>query len=56
LSDLRAPMTDILKAFTAQLTELQQYKARYGPLDRQTNGRVRDIGETSSDGSDTEQE
>ncbi|KAK0632139.1 adenyl cyclase [Immersiella caudata] len=56
LSDLRAPMTDILKAFMSQLTELHQYKAKYGPLDGQTNGRVQDLGETSSDGSETEQE
>jgi hypothetical protein len=56
LSDLRAPMTDILKSFTAQLAELQQYQAKYGPLDAKTNGRVQEFSDTSSDGSETEQE
>ncbi|KAK0657195.1 protein phosphatase 2C [Cercophora newfieldiana] len=50
LSDLRAPMTDILKSFTAQLKELQQYKQKYGAS---SNGRVEEVSDT---GSDTEQE
>jgi adenylate cyclase len=33
LDQLRAPMGDILGALTAQLQELQRYKARYGELD-----------------------
>jgi len=44
LADLRAPMAMVLDSFTAQLAELQRYRARYGSL------------EEIEDGSDTEQE
>ncbi|KAK3382340.1 phosphatase 2C-domain-containing protein [Lasiosphaeria ovina] len=50
LSDLRAPMTSVLSSVATQLAELQQYKARYGPLRE-----VEEI-EDGTDGSDTEQE
>ncbi len=32
LDDLRTPMSVILDNLTIQLTELERYKARYGPL------------------------
>jgi adenylate cyclase len=62
LSDLRAPMTEILKSFTSQLAELQQYKARYGALEPAgCVNHVEELDDSSSEtesetGSDTEQE
>jgi adenylate cyclase len=55
LSDLRAPMSTVFEQLAQELTELQRYKAMYGPLKALTedeNARVA----TSSEGSDTEQE
>ncbi|KAH9902076.1 protein phosphatase 2C [Xylariomycetidae sp. FL2044] len=45
LEDLRAPMSLILDNLAAQMTELERYRAKYGPVDDDTE-----------DGSDTEQE
>ncbi|TVY85487.1 Adenylate cyclase [Lachnellula suecica] len=39
LDQLRAPMDDILGGLTAQLQELQKYKARYGELDERREPR-----------------
>ena len=38
LSDLRAPMSDVLGNVSAQLAELQRYKARFGELDTRADG------------------
>ncbi|KAI3323387.1 protein phosphatase 2C [Xylariaceae sp. AK1471] len=45
LEDLRAPMADILSQVAAQMSELEKYRAKYGPLES-----------SEDEGSDTEQE
>ncbi|KAL1844433.1 hypothetical protein VTK73DRAFT_2566 [Phialemonium thermophilum] len=44
LSDLRAPMSKVLTTVAGQLQELQEYKARFGPLsDARDEGRVTEL-------------
>jgi adenylate cyclase len=54
LEDLRAPMAVILSHVAEQMSELEKYKAKYGPLESESS---QDEGsDTEQEGSDTEQE